>query len=181
MNNILKKIKKTLSKSILSSVVAISLIGVLASPAATKAFDMSAFWAMFSLTGAEEAMADDRPARLDAYFAKRDMPLEGYGSKFVEVADKYGLDWRLLPAIAVRESSGGKHLMNNNPFGWGSCKIKFTSFNDSIEEVGSNLSGSDEDTARYYKDKTVYQILWAYNGTVMHSYPDEVMDIMKMF
>jgi len=72
-------------------------------------------------------------------------------------------------------------LMNNNPFGWGSAKIKFANFDDAIEELGANISGHDKDTARYYKDKTVFQVLWAYNGTVMPTYPKEVMNIMKMF
>lgn len=171
------------------SVIAISLIaGVLSDPAPAKAFDFALLSNILrkinnteTAIAAEEAVTDDRPARVDAYFAKRNMPLEGHGEQFVKVADKYGLDWRLLPAIAVRESSGGKHLLNNNPFGWGSCRIKFANFDDAIEEVGKNLSGSDEDTARYYKNKTVYQILWAYNGTVINTYPNEVIAIMEMF
>jgi hypothetical protein len=123
---------------------------------------------------------DERAERIDAYFEKRGMPLTGYGAKFVEVADKYGIDWRLLPAIGVRESSGGKHLMNNNPFGWGSAKIPFTDFNDAIEVVAYNLSGNNPNTARYYKDTDSYKKLWYYNGTVMPTYPDEVIAIMNM-
>src|SRR3989338_3116903 len=60
--------------------------------------------------------AISRAQRINEYFAKRDMPLAGFGDKFVKVADACGLDWRLLPAIGVRESSGGKHLINKNPF-----------------------------------------------------------------
>lgn len=122
----------------------------------------------------------DKIQRLDAYFEKRDMPLAGYGAKFVEVAEKCDIDWRLLPAIGVRESSGGKHLMNNNPFGWGSAKIKFDDFNEAIEVVSDNLCGLNDATAKYYKDQTTYKRLWYYNGTVLHSYPDEVIDIMDM-
>ena len=123
---------------------------------------------------------DDRAERLDAYFAKRDMPLAGYGEEFVEVADKYGIDWRLLPAIGVRESSGGKHLMNNNPFGWGSAKIPFKDFGEAIDVVAWNLSGNNPNTAKYYKDTDSYTKLWYYNGTVMPTYPDEVIAIMDM-
>ena len=65
----------------------------------------------------------DQAQRLDAYFDKYDMPLSGYGIEFVRAAKKYNVDWRLIAAIGVRESSGGKHMMNNNPFGWGSAKI----------------------------------------------------------
>jgi len=119
--------------------------------------------------------------KIDSYYAKRGMPLAGHGKTFVEVADKYELDWRLLPAIAVRESSGGKRLMNNNPFGWGSAKIPFQNFDEAIEEVGKNLSGNDPDTSKYYKDTDNYMKLYRYNGTVLHTYPEEVLYIMDMF
>ena len=128
-----------------------------------------------------EQKQDLRATKVDAYFAKRNMPLEGYGDQFIAVADKYDVDWRLLPAIAVRESTGGKFLLNNNPFGWGSCKIPFKDFNEAIEVVGMHLSGNHESTARYYKDNDVQEKLYWYNGTVLPSYPDEVMSIMRMF
>ena len=132
-------------------------------------------------TNENKPSLNSRAKRLDEYFAKRDMPLASYGAKFVKVADFYGLDWRLLPAVGVRESSGGKHLMNRNPFGWGSAKIPFKNFNEAIEVVAKNLAGASPSTARYYKDKTTFQKLWAYNGTVMPTYPDEVIAIMNMF
>lgn len=118
--------------------------------------------------------------RLDDYFTKRDMPLSGYGIEFVRAANKYNVDWRLVAAIGVRESSGGKHMMNNNPFGWGSAKIKFANFSEAIDEVTSNLGGFDPDTEQYYKNTDTKKKLWYYNGTVMRSYPAEVMNIMKM-
>lgn len=124
---------------------------------------------------------DNRAERLDTYFKERDMPLAGYGSDFIAAADGCGMDWRLLPAIGVRESSGGKHLLNNNPFGWGSAKIPFKNFSEAIKEVASNLCGNDKDTAAYYKNKTIDQKLWFYNGSVMPSYPREVVMIMNRF
>ena len=46
-------------------------------------------------------------------------PLADYAEKFVEVANKYGLDYRLLPAIATVESSGGKNNFRKyNAWGW---------------------------------------------------------------
>lgn len=124
---------------------------------------------------------DDRASRLDAYFSKWDMPLAGYGAKFISEADKYGIDWKLMPAIAVQESSGGKYMKNNNPFGWGSCEIKFASFNEAIEELAANLGGTDPETARYYKDASVDKILWHYNGSVNKSYPGKIKYIMTLF
>lgn len=172
---------KNSNKGLLTILAIITVVGSTLMPTTAKAFDFSFLSNIFGKADQEEVVVDDRAARLDAYFAKRNMPLEGYGAKFIEVADAYDMDWRLLPAIGVRESSGGKHMMNNNPFGWGSAKIKFDDFSNAIEEVGANISGNDEHTARYYKNKTVAQVLWAYNGTVMPTYPAEVMNIMKMF
>ncbi len=123
----------------------------------------------------------EKAKRLDDYFAQRSMPLSGYGIEFVHAANKYGLDWRLIAAIGVRESSGGKHLMNNNPFGWGSAKIKFADFSEAIDVVSSNLGGFNPNTARYYKNADTKKKLWYYNGTVLRSYPAEVIDIMEMF
>lgn len=128
----------------------------------------------------DESILEERAKRIDAYFAKRKMPLSGYGAQFVEVSSKCEIDWRLLPAIGVRESSGGKFQFNNNPFGWGSAKIKFKDFEEAIEKVSDHLCGMNPNTARYYKDRTTYERLWYYNGTVIPSYPKEVMDIMDM-
>lgn len=122
---------------------------------------------------------DTRAARIDAYFARFNLPLTGYGEQFVAVADKYGLDWQLLPAIAMRETTGGKFACYNNPFGWGSCKIKFVSFADAIDMVGMHLGGFHKNTDQYYKDKTSLEKLYFYNGTVIPSYPKEVIKIMN--
>src|SRR3989339_790559 len=163
--------KNTIKKAVLAILVIMVAVGGFMSPAPAQAFSFSSFIELFKAKIETEKAKDERASRIDAYFAKREMPLAGYGETFVEVADAYDIDWRLLPAIAVRESSGGKHLLNKNPFGWGSCKIKFNDFGEAIEEVGKNISGNDSDTAKYYANKTTYQILWAYNGTVMPTYP----------
>lgn len=119
--------------------------------------------------------------KIDSFFKRRSMPLEGTGMTFVLVAEKYGLDWRLLPAISIRESSGGKQACGNNPFGWGSCKLhNFVSYEQAIESLGKNLGGAAPRTAAYYAGKTTMQKLYYYNGTVLPSYPDEVYAIMNM-
>jgi len=120
---------------------------------------------------------------IDAYFAERDMPLEGTGMKMVEEAEKNGLDWRLLPAIAIRESTGGKNdckKVSNNAFGWGSCKIGFKSNEEAIEVVARNLGGNNPKTAHHYDEKTTKGILHAYNPpSIVPRYAEQVMSIMK--
>lgn len=118
--------------------------------------------------------------KIDAYFAKRNMPLEGYGAKLAKAAEDNNLDWRLLPAIAIKESTGGKFACHNNPFGWGSCKIKFKSFDEAIEIVAMNLGGSNPRTERYYKDKTTVEKLWHYNTSVIPTYTTEILGFMEL-
>jgi hypothetical protein len=132
----------------------------------------------------EEISVDDlrkqKAEAIDSYFAARSMPLEGTGMTFVLVAEKYGLDWTLLPAIAIRESSGGKAACGHNPFGWGSCKLhNFNSYEQAIDALGRNLGGANPKTASYYAGKTSAEKLYNYNGTVVPTYPAEVAQIMK--
>jgi len=109
-----------------------------------------------------------KAAKIDAYFGKYNLPAEGYGMAMVTAADKYGLDWRLIPALAKLETTGGKHVCKNpkganNWFGWGSCRISFNSVEESFEVIARNLSGNNPNTERYYKGKTVEEILKVYN------------------
>ncbi len=126
-------------------------------------------------------LPDTRALRIDTYFTTQNMPLAGHGKTFVAVADSCGMDWRLLPAIAVRESSGGKRMMNHNPFGWGGAQIPFDSIEHAITEVGRNLCGDNPRTSRWYATSSTQKKLYYYNGTVIPSYPDEVHWIMKQF
>lgn len=121
---------------------------------------------------------------IDAYFSTRGMPLAGMGMKMILEAEKNNLDWRLLPAIAVRESTGGKFeckKVSNNAFGWGSCKIGFKSNEEAIEIVAKNLGGNNPRTAHHYNEKTTKQILRAYNPpSVVPRYAEQVMAIMNV-
>lgn len=134
----------------------------------------------------EETQAqDERKAKaeaIDTYFRVRGMPLAGTGMKMVLEAEAHDLDWRLIPAIAVRESTGGKHeckRVENNPFGWGSCKIGFESNEKAIETIARNLGGNNPNTHKHYADKDTKQILRAYNPpSVVPHYAEQVMRIM---
>jgi hypothetical protein len=136
------------------------------------------------LSPEEQKLQDEREAKaakIDAYFAKYDLPLAGHGMHFVLVAEKNELDPYLLPAIAMRESTGGKFIIkkNMNPFGWGSGTIKFQDFDEAIDTVGRHIGGMDPDlkTSRYYANKTTEQKLKAYNS-VIPAYTKEIFSIM---
>lgn len=88
--------------------------------------------------------ADGRAKVIEDFFKGYKSPLSDYGNLFIEVADKYQLDWRLLPSIAMQESNGGKRVIKEsyNPFGYGiygTLVTKFKSWDESIERVGRAL------------------------------------------
>lgn len=87
---------------------------------------------------------DGRPVIVKDFFQGYGSFLAGYSNLFITVADKYQLDWRLLPAISMQESNGGKKVITNsfNPFGfgiYGNLVIKFSSWEDAIEKVAKAL------------------------------------------
>ncbi len=134
--------------------------------------------------------ADEQEAKLlklkadavDAYFREHNMPLEGTGKTMVQEAEENGLDWRLLAAIAVRESTGGIHACKSvtfNSFGWGSCRIGFKSNEQAIETIAKHLGGNMKSTADHYDNKTTEQILRTYNPPkIVKRYAEQVMAIM---
>lgn len=123
---------------------------------------------------------DAQAKAIDAYFHKYGMPLEGTGMKMAQEAQKNSIDWRLLPAIASRESTGGKFAckrVTHSFFGWGSCKINFKSDAEAIEIVAMNLGGNNPNTDQHYADKTTKEILRKYNS-VIPKYVTQVVKIM---
>ncbi len=87
---------------------------------------------------------DARTKIIEDFLTDYKSPLAKYSNTFVTVADKYNLDYRLLPAIAMQESNGGLKIINNsfNPFGYGiygNMKLKFDSWDKAIERVGRAL------------------------------------------
>jgi len=125
---------------------------------------------------------DPRIEQIEAYYARYDLPLGSHAEAFVTSADKYGIDYRLVAAIGFIESTGGKFACQTatySAFGWGSCKINFDSYEDSIDVISMNLGGHNPNTARYYEGKTTREILWSYNpDTIRAGYGDMVIKQM---
>ena len=88
--------------------------------------------------------ADGRAKIVENFFKAYGSLLSDYDDNFIKVADKYKLDYRWLPAIAMQESLGGKKVIRDsyNPFGYGiygSLVVKFSSWEEAIERVGKAL------------------------------------------
>jgi hypothetical protein len=131
----------------------------------------------------KQAEIEEKAQKIDNYFRAKNLPLAGHGKKFVEEAEKYGIPYNLLPAIGMRETTGGKFACKKvtySWFGWGSCKINFKSVDESIEIISRHLGGDHPNTSKYYDGKDVDAILKAYNPpSVVEKYSSQVQAVMK--
>lgn len=89
---------------------------------------------------------DARVQILTKYLKAQKSPLANHAGTFVTVADKYSLDWRLLPAIAGKESGFGRVIPSgsHNAWGWGiptgaKSGHAFSTWDAAIETVGRGL------------------------------------------
>ena len=84
-------------------------------------------------------------AAVDAFL--EGSPLAGLGSVFVDSAARHGVDWRLMAAISLHESSRGWFLCGSyNPFGYGPC-WSFASFEAAIETATARFASYGVGTA----------------------------------
>ncbi|HEX9008198.1 MAG TPA: hypothetical protein VF837_02980 [Patescibacteria group bacterium] len=92
-------------------------------------------------TASEKQILDKRVLKLQQFFKSKDSILVNYAQLFVNYADKYDLDWRLLPAISGVESTFAKAMPKNsfNAFGWAQGNQYFTSWDDSIQHISQIL------------------------------------------
>jgi hypothetical protein len=68
-------------------------------------------------------------------------PLEPYADEMVAAADNAGIDWRLLPTIAMLESGAGVSACGNNAYGYAACAQDFASPESAITQVAATLAG----------------------------------------
>lgn len=126
----------------------------------------------------------EQAAKIDRYYSRYNLPLAGHGLAMVLAAEKYDIDWRLVAAIGMIESTGGKFACKKakySAFGWGSCKINFSSYEESIDVISKNLGGHNSATAKHYAGKDLRGILESYNPpSVVPNYANKVMKQMDI-
>lgn len=89
--------------------------------------------------------SDARIAALEQFFERYNSPLKAYATNIVEEADKNELDYRLLPAIAMQESTLCKKIIKKSFNCWGfgiyGKKVtKFDSYEDAIRIISKTIS-----------------------------------------
>ncbi len=108
------------------------------------------------------------------FFEKRNSPLAKYAQEFVFAAKEYGIDYRLVAAISIVESSGGLHNFRHyNAWGWGS--YGFDNWKDGIWSVSKGLA-----TGYYAKGlDTPYEIARIYCPPSASSWAGKVKSLMN--
>ena len=132
-----QKSQKNMKKQILSILIAFLAIIFLSQPA----------FAQEKMAGGSAVLenslpeADQRVSKLEKFLESYNSPLTEYAQAFVESADKYGLDWKLVPAITGVESTFGKQIPagSYNAYGWANGAYAFQSWEESIEVVSKAL------------------------------------------
>lgn len=118
--------------------------------------------AAFCLFGCETISPSDvtpppgRESKLESFFESYNCPRPFYTSDYLQAADTYHLDYRLLPAISVVESKCGEYRRWNNRWGWSARG--FSTVRAGIDFIASKLADGD-----FYKDKTTEGKLLLYN------------------
>ncbi|MCC7304054.1 glucosaminidase domain-containing protein [bacterium] len=112
-------------------------------------------------------------AAVERFLKKYNAPLAANAEDFVRAADIYDIDYRLLPSIAMIESSGGKFLFRQyNPFGWG--RSGYPSFTAAIYDVSRGMS-------RYYAGglREPEKIAYRYNPVTPESWGRKARTFMN--
>jgi len=87
--------------------------------------------------------ADARTSIVTNYLKRYNSPLTPFARHLVEIADKYSLDYRLLPAIAQQESNLCKKIPENsyNCWGYGIYGDKVTRFENYSQAIDTVARG----------------------------------------
>jgi hypothetical protein len=103
-------------------------------------------------------LEDQRHSKLKTFFQSFGCPAPYHVTEYLGAADAYSIDYRLLPAISVLESTCGIHQRQNNRWGWDSARKGFASFRAGLEYIAHELAYGP-----YYKNKTLPEKVRMYN------------------
>lgn len=90
---------------------------------------------------ASASLSDKRVQSLQAFFTLYHSPLLLYAQEIVDKADAYGIDYRLLPAIAMQESILCKKALAKAPYNcwgfgiYGKKVTDFSSYDEAIDTI----------------------------------------------
>ena len=149
---------------ITSGIVLFALLFLFLAQPANASEKLAGMSAIALNSSQEELKVDNRVKILKTCLATYNSPLADHAQTFVETADTYNLDWKLVAAIAGLESGYGKAIPANsyNAWGWGVYGTNvhyFTSWEDGIETVSKGLR---ENYLKDQKELNVYAVGQSY-------------------
>lgn len=128
----------------------------------------------------EVVATDSRAKLLYTYLKKHKSDLSEYSEYIVQISDKYHLDYRLLVAIAQKESGLCRVIPegSHNCWGWGihsKGTLKFDNYEEALETVAKGLKEN-------YVDKgyiTIEQIMSKYAHSSSTTWAEGVINYMN--
>ncbi|MEX0621630.1 MAG: hypothetical protein WD187_01360 [Candidatus Woykebacteria bacterium] len=155
----LKAIPRATAMVIVSSIILLTSPTIFKHPTTLEAYEpvASNFGSqkegIYSIKAKIEAKKDNRVQRLERFLKSQQLPMTGESKNLVAIADKYNLDWRLLPAIAGVESTFGQFVPagSYNAYGWHNGKFYFRSWEDASTSVAKGINEK-----------------WGYMGKITH-------------
>lgn len=123
---------------------------------------------------------DSKTEIVRQFFARYGSPLEPYAPDIVAAANRYDVDFRLLPAIALQESILCERVPvgSHNCWGWGiyGGKVtKFSNYPEAIETITKTLSTK-------YRDRglvTPFEIAKLYNPRNTNNWAENITKVMN--
>ena len=87
---------------------------------------------------------DARPEIVRTFLRRYDSPLATHADYIVDIADEYGIDYRMIPAIAMQESNGCKYIPEDSYNCWGygiygDKVLRFSDYKQGIKTVAKGL------------------------------------------
>lgn len=137
------------------------------------------------------AKLDTRMVSLGKFFEKYKCPKPYYIDEYIKYADEYQIDYRLVAAISLKESTCGKHYRYNNWWGWMSARSGFDTVPDGIKFVSELLSPNCalppyksnginvKNPCSPFKGKTINQQLATYGPHDNSNYAGSVIGYMN--
>jgi len=118
----------------------------------------------------DKTIKDKRIAVLKAFLRQHDSPLYDHAEFIVKISDQNELDYRLLPAIAMQESTACKAIPVNsfNCWGWGiygNTVTRFSSYEEAIETVAAGIKRNYVDTGLITPEDVMKKYTPSSNGS----------------
>jgi hypothetical protein len=137
-----------------SAIVLIAIFALLTSPTISRENDPLEAYELkasnfigqnerpLSITTSIKAKRDDRASRLAKFLKDQNSPMTSEAPNMIRIADKYEIDWRLLPAIAGVESTFGKAVPSQsyNPYGWNNGRGYFKNWVTASDFVAKEIT-----------------------------------------